>query len=205
MLTGRKVFLTFFGIVNRTAVYIIIRSHNRAKDAAIYLHMSSNMVDPDYIDTKLNWNTDSLYPHGKDCLLIIVPRQSQIGNLFTTVAKHGDIQTIGIVLAMFVLLRIIIQKSPFDQWFLIIFKTLQVFLAQGHMVNHNAAEATWSNNLRGFSLFGITTISAIICKSMINVEHGEIDTIKDLIASNLSVAVPDTLQHQFDAFATNLE
>lgn len=163
------------------------------------------MVDPDYIDKTLKWKTDRLYPHGKDCLLIIVPRQYQVGNLFTTVVKNGDIQCIGIVLSMFVLARIIIEKALLREWFLVTFKTLQLFLSQGHVLNHNTAESAWSTLLRGFSLFGITTISAIICKNMISVQHKELDTIDDLIASNLSVAVPETLQHQFDVFAANLQ
>lgn len=167
--------------------------------------MSSNMVDPDYIDSALNWNTDQLYPHGKDCLLIIVPRQYQIGNFFASFLKNGDIQSIGIALSMFVFVRILIQKAFFHEWFLIAFKTLQQFLVQGNMLNHNAVEAAWSNILRGFSVFGITAISAILYNSLINVQHSEIDTIEDLIASNLSVAVPDTLHHQFQVFSTNLQ
>lgn len=167
--------------------------------------MTANMVDEDYIDNALNWNTERLYPHGKDCLLIIVPRQYQVGNFFTTVVKHGDIQSIGIVLTIFVLVRIIIRKAHFNEWFLIAFKTLQMFLVQGDILNRNSVEAAWSNILRGFSLFGITAVSAILYKSLINVEHGEIDTIEDLIASNLTVAVPDTLFHQFQVFSTNLQ
>lgn len=163
------------------------------------------MVDPDDIDNELNWSTQRLYPHGKDCLLIIVPRQYQVGNFFTRFVKHGDIQLIGVVLTMFVIVRIIIRKAFLDEWFLIAFKTLQMFLVQGEIANRNAVEAAWSNILRGFSLFGVTAISAILYKSLINVEHGEIDTIEDLIASNLSVAVPDTLSHQFQVFSTYLE
>lgn len=175
------------------------------QDPNIDLHMSSNMVDPDYIDDALNWPTDRLYPHGKDCLLIIVPRQYQLGNFFARIVKHGDIQSIGVVLMMFVLARIVIRKAYVDEWFLIAFETLQMFLVQGTIINRNAVEAAWSNILRGFSVFGITAISAILYKSLINVEHGEIDTIEDLIASNLSVAVPDTLSHQFQVFSTNLQ
>lgn len=163
------------------------------------------MVDRDYIENDLNWHTDRLYPHGKDCLLIIVPRQYRVGNFFTRVVKHGDIQSIGIVLTMFVFVRILMRRAFLDEWFFIAFKTLQLFLVQGEIVNRNAVEAAWANILRGFSLFGVTAISAILYKSLINVEHGEIDTIEDLIASNLSVAVPDTLRHQFQVFSTYLE
>lgn len=163
------------------------------------------MVDPDYIDKALNWSTDRLYPHGKDCLLIIVPRQYQVGNFITRVLKHGDMQSICAVLLLFVFVRIIIQKAFWYEWFLIALKTLQWFLAQGPILNRNTLEAVWSHILRGFSLFGVTTISAILYNSLINVQQGEIDTIEDLIASNLSVAVPDTLAHQFNIFSKNLQ
>ncbi|KAJ6640547.1 CD9 antigen [Pseudolycoriella hygida] len=180
-----------------------ICSFNRtADDANIYLHMSSSMVDPDYIDRE--WNTDKLYPHGKDCLLVIVPRQYQVSNFLTRVVRRGEIQSIAIVLTFFVLVRIIIKKAFLDEWFLIAFKTLQVFLSQGGIFNHNGLEAAWSNILRGFSLFGITAISAILYNCLIKVQHGEIETIEDLIASNLSVAVPNTLSHQFQVFSTSL-
>lgn len=163
------------------------------------------MVDLDYIDGVLNWSTDVLYPHGKDCLLIIVPRQYQVGNFFTRVLKHGDMQSICAALLLFVLVRIIIQRAFWNEWFLIAFKTLQWFLAQGVILDRNAIEAAWSHILRGFSLFGVTIISAILYNSLVNIQHGEIDTIEDLIASNLSVAVPDTLSHQFQIFSTNLQ
>lgn len=163
------------------------------------------MVDPDDIDHILNYSTERLYPHGKDCLLIIVPRQYQVGSFLTRVLKHGDIQSIGIVLMLFVLVRIIIQKAFWYEWFSIAFKSLQLFLAQGEISDRNAVEGAWSSILGGFSVFGITAISAILYNSLINVRHGEIDTIEDLIASNLNVAVPDTLAHQFQVFSTNLK
>lgn len=161
--------------------------------------MSPKYLEPDLKNDRFNEQTDELYPHDKECLTFFVPQQLRIQNFLKKVISHGDVQSISVALLMFVLVRIIIQRATWNDLHSITFNTIQLFLAQGKIVNRNAIEEAWANILRGFSLFAIITISAILFKSLLNVKHNDIDTIADLIASNLTIVVPQSLKSHFDS------
>lgn len=142
--------------------------------------------------------SERLYPHDMHCFLIVVLDQMKIQNFLHHVFKHGDVQSICIALLVFALIRITIQRAYVDEWFSIVFKTLQLFLVQGQIVNRNGIEAAWTVVLRGFSFIAISTTSAILFKSLVNVQPNQIDTVADLIKSNLTVFIPESLSSQFD-------
>lgn len=159
--------------------------------------MSSQWVDDDDIRAEFNSNSERLYPHDTDCLLVIVPKQLKVQNFLRKVVKHGDVQWMCSALLMLVIVRIIIQRASVDEWFSIIFKTLQFFLIQGNMFNRNAVEAAWTIILRFFSVTAIATISAILFKSLVNAQPRQIDTVEDLMAENMPVYIPESLSSQF--------
>lgn len=159
--------------------------------------MSPQVVGRDYDELNLV-TSERLYPHDKHCFLIVVPEQMNVQDFLHQVFKHGDVQSICLALLIFASLRITIQRAQLGEWVSIIFKTLQMFLVQGHIVNRNAIEAAWTNILRGFSFIAISTTSAILFKSLVNVRSHQIDTVADLINSNLTVFVPESLSSQFD-------
>lgn len=167
--------------------------------------MSSQWVDDIHdihdvhaIHAEFNPNSEILYPHDRDCLLVIVPKQLKVQNFLRKVVKHSDVQWMCCVLLTLVIVRIIIQRARMDEWFSIIFKTLQLFLVQGQMYNRNAVEAAWTVILRCFSVVAIATISAILFKSLVNVQPRQIDTVADLLAENIPVFIPESLRSQFD-------
>lgn len=162
--------------------------------------MSKFMVETNHIDDMFNLSTERLYPHDTDCLVFVVPQQIELENFFKKFMRNGNIQSICCVLLLFVVVRIIIQRAFFDQWLSITFNTLRLFLVQGRIENRNAVEVAWTNILCGYSLIAITTISAILYKSLINMQHKEIDTISELIASDLTVIVPKSVSPQLDSF-----
>lgn len=159
--------------------------------------MSPQVVS--YERDEFNLNTsEGLYPHDKHCFLIIVPEQVKVQNFLTEVFNHGDVQSICFALLMFVLFRILIQRAYLNEWLSITFKTVQLFLVQGEIANRTVVESAWSIILRGFSVIAISTISAILFNSLVNVQPRQIDTIADLISSNLTVYIPESLSSQFD-------
>lgn len=160
--------------------------------------MSPQLVDVDDKNVEFNLNTERLYPHDTDCFLVVVPKQFKIQNFLKKVILNGDVQSIFCALVAFALVRIIIQRADSDEWFSITYKTLQFFLIQGQMVNRNSIEAAWNIILRGFSVIAISTTSAILYNSLVNIQHHEIDSIEDLISSNLTVFIPESSKSQFD-------
>ncbi|KAJ6630889.1 hypothetical protein Bhyg_16545 [Pseudolycoriella hygida] len=148
--------------------------------------------------------TEHLYPHERDCLVIMVPKQSNLKNFLEKIMKNSDILSIFLALILFAIVRIIIEKSTWKQWITIFIKTLGVFLSQEEIRNANNVEVAWDMNLRGFSLFATITLSCIIYTNLVNQQPVEIDTIDDLIASNLTIHAPDFLQND-TSFMSNLK
>lgn len=160
-------------------------------------YMSPQLVDKDDTHFDFNLNLERLYPHEKDCLLVIVPKQHNIGNFLSKVFKHGDVQSICWALLVLALVRIAIQRAYLDEWFSIVFSTLQFFLSQGKISNRNSIESAWTNILRGFSVIAISTISAILFKSLVDAKPRQIDTVEDLISSKIDIFIPESLSSQF--------
>lgn len=165
------------------------------------LHLS-----PYYINKEENrkLKTENLYPHEKDCLVIMVPKQSNLEHFLQKIIKNADIQSICIALILFTIVRIIIQRPSWKQWISIFIKSLGIFLNQDTLQNETSVEVAWDINLRGFSVLATITLSVIIYKNLISKEYVEINTIEDLIASNLTIFAPNFLQND-DSFWSNLK
>lgn len=148
--------------------------------------------------------TENLYPHEKDCLVIMVPKQSHLEHFLQKIIKNSDIQSICIALMLFTIVRIIIQKPSWKLWISILIKSLGIFLNQDKIQNETSVEVAWDINLRGFSVLATIALSVIIYKNLISKEYVEINTIEDLIASNLTIFAPDFLRND-ESFWSNLK
>lgn len=148
--------------------------------------------------------TEHLYPHEKDCLVIMVPKQSKMEHFLHKIIKNPDIAAVCIALVLFTIVRIIIQKLSWKHWISIFIKSLGIFLNQATIRNESSVEAAWDINLRGFSVLATIAMSVIIYKNLISKEYVEIDTIEDLIASNLTIFAPDFLETD-ESFRSNLK
>lgn len=169
-----------------------------------HLQITGVPVKDDMVEEKLNCKTESLYPHEKDCLVVMVPKQNEFANFLRKVMKNSEIQSICIALLLFAIVRIIIQKSAWWQWLSILIKSLAIFFNQDRIPNKNGIEVAWDINLRGFSLLATIVLSVIIYKDLITTHYVEIDTIDDLVSSNLTIYAPDFFQED-DAFWSNLK
>ncbi len=145
---------------------------------------------------RINVSTEALFPHDTDCLTTIVPRQGYTNHFLRKTTKNADTIAICLALVLFIICRMNLQKEGYYQVFMISFNTIGVFLNQIRIPNDNRIKVAWDINLRGFSLLATTALSAIVFKSLITASSNEINTIDDLIESNLTIFAPDYLKNQ---------
>lgn len=162
--------------------------------ADIALHMSPYIVQSYLEDKKLNFSTEHLYPHERECVVVIVPKQKKPDDFLTKVTRNGDIQSIGLAMVTLVIVRIMIEKAPYRKWFDIGYKTFGTLFNQAVIRDDNFLESAWTNILKGFSAIATITLSAIIYNNLVNDKFSEIDTIDELVASNLTAVAPDSLK-----------
>lgn len=140
--------------------------------------------------------SEALFPHDIDCLTAIVPQQEISNHFLHKLVLYADAQAICIALLLFIVFRIILQKARWSESSTILFKTFGVFLNQNRIENDNQVKSAWEINLRGFSLLATTALSTFIFKSIITADSREINTIDNLIASNLTIYAPNYLRRQ---------
>lgn len=162
--------------------------------ASTDLYMSPSIVQDEQEDQKLNLTTEQLYPHERDCVVVIVPKQTKPDDFLTKIMRNGDIQSVGIAMLTLILIRILIERASSSRWFVIAFRTLGILFNQMIMKNSNFLESAWTNIVKGFSTIATIALSAIIYHNLVHDEYKEIDTVDELIASNLSVMAPTFLE-----------
>lgn len=162
----------------------------------IDFHLSPYEVQEDYEDQKLNLNTERLYPHELDCVVVIVPKQKQPDNFLTKVVRNGDIQSVGIAMTTLTIARMLIEKASYIKWFSIAFRSFGILFNQVTMKDNNRFESAWTNIVKGFSTITTIALSAIIYNNLVKDQYNEINSIDELIASNLTVLAPQFLEHQ---------
>ncbi|XP_037025484.1 uncharacterized protein LOC119066900 [Bradysia coprophila] len=155
------------------------------------LHLSPSFISR---DSKLK--TEGLYPHEKDCLVAMVPKQSNSEHFLEKIIREPDIQSIFLALILFAIVRMIIGKSSWKHWVSISIKSLGIFLNQDKILNKTRIEVAWDMNLRGFSVLATIALSVITYKNLMSKKYVEIDTIDELIASNLTILAPDYLKNE---------
>lgn len=153
-------------------------------------------MQEDVDDQNLNLTTERLYPHERDCAVVIVPKQKKPDDFLTKIIRNGDIQSVGIAMVTLTITRILIEKVSHRKWFAIAFRTFGLFFNQVVMRDGSSFESSWTNIVKGFSVIATTALSAIIYNNLVNDKYNEIDTIDQLIASNLTVLAPTFLQQQ---------
>lgn len=150
------------------------------------------------------FQTESLYPYSKVCAVVLVPKQLNMANFVVKIVKEPDIYSIGIAVILFAIARIILQRTIWKQWIFVLIKTWGVFWNQAKLKNVTSIEIAWDINLRAFSLFATVALSVIIFKNLMSQEYDEIDTVDQLIASNLTIVAPNFYQND-DGFWSHLK
>lgn len=109
--------------------------------------------------------------------------------------RNGDIQSVGIAMLTLTITRIVIERASYNKWFAISFRSFGILFNQVVMKDYNCLESAWTNVVKGFSTITTVALSSIIYKNLVNDQYDEIDTIDELIASNLTVLAPNFLQN----------
>lgn len=167
------------------------------------LHISPYIVQETVDDQNLNLTTEPLYPHERDCAVVIVPKQKRPDDFLAKIIRNGDIKSVGIAMVTLTILRILIERASHRKWFAIAFRTFGMFFSQVVMRDGNSIESSWTNIVKGFSAIATTVLSAIIYNNLVNDKYHEIDTIDQLIASNLTVLAPTFLRNDLQLRLSN--
>lgn len=130
------------------------------------------------------------YPHGFDCLSIVVPRSKQHEFFLHRIVGHKFTWAVMLTLLAFVFFRFCITG---EQWSTAILVTVAFFFVQNFRNNKmKPSEHLWTAFMIVFGFFSITIMSTMLYASLINNKAvAEIDTIEQLAASGLPVYVSD--------------
>lgn len=141
-------------------------------------------------------SSEALFPHDIDCFVAIVPQQDVSRNFLAKVNKNADTIAINLALLLFLVWRFYLQKENRHHVFTIIFDTVGVFFNQRQIANDNRLKVVWDIILRGFSVLATTTLSAFVFKNLIEADSMEINTVDELVTSNLRIYAADYLKYQ---------
>lgn len=155
------------------------------------LDMSSVLMDIG--DTNDENQPDYFYPHGTDCLSVLVPKSKQKNSFMFKVVRYDATLVIFITYLLFSILRIFMKCSPLSEWFLEFFKTLGFCLAQQKPRKlKSRRDYMWFSGVLVFSYLVVVLLSSILYQSLVmNQFEPEIDTVEQLAKSNLKIVVPE--------------
>lgn len=134
----------------------------------------------------------NLYPHGMDCMSVIVPKSKHHVLFIIQIAKRKALIAIAITFALFVILRSAVSGEGL---FTSLFVTLEICLAQNFIrLWDRPSECFWMVSMLAFALFSAIMMSSMLFVSLVNYEYQpEIDTMEQLVESGLTILVEDHL------------
>lgn len=149
------------------------------------MYISSSIVKPYSLNRSKLINC---YPHGFDCLSIIVPRSIYQVSIFKQLICHVFTLAVLLVFGVFVLFRFIIFK---EKWSHACMATLSMFFVQHFdRVQMKLSERILTLSMLVFILFSTTVLSSMLFKSLFkDPVMEEIDNLDELAASGLTVCV----------------
>lgn len=157
------------------------------QDADLYIRSSiMDIQDRTSKSSKLVY----LYPHGADCLSVIVPRSQQHKLFLVEFARSHAIWAIGISFLLFTVVRCAITGEGLFPSFI---GTLATLLAQNfRLLQQTRSKYLWMVFVLIFAIISTNILSSILYLSLVNFEYtSEIDTMEQLDASGLTILVED--------------
>lgn len=170
--------------------------------------MSSKFMKID--DSNQESQFEYLYPHGFECMSILVPSIRQRTNFILMVFRNETTILILITFFMFVVARIIIESTSTSGWFSEFMLTLEICLAQKFIKSPKSTrEFIWVIGLLLFALISVVILASISYKSLVEkLYESEIDTLEQLANSELNIFMtrdqPDWTDGRYDTKAQNL-
>lgn len=149
--------------------------------------MSTKLMDYGVSNIKLQF--EYLYPHGFDCISIIVPSLKRRSAFILKVIRYDATILIFVTFLIFVVARIIIECTPTSGWLSEFLVTLGICLAQKFIKSPKSArEFIWVVGLLLFAFIAIVILSSISYKSLIEKKFdSEIDTFEQLANLDLNI------------------
>ncbi len=152
--------------------------------------------------------TEFLYPYEMKCLRIVVPRIKTTQRFVEKLCNNSVVQCVCLIVLVMFISKIILNRSlrVYD-WAQTLFLIVAMLLAQKHpKVSTKLWETIWDVQVVVMVIFSTAALSAISYQTLVSVKYvPQIDTLNDLIDSNLSIYVEKSKQDIFEASAGNLE
>lgn len=156
-------------------------------------------------DTKIS---TFLYPHYKECLRIVVPLIKNERQFAEKLANHSVVQSICLSIVLMIISKIILHGScRVRNWT----HTFNVVLAELFGQKRPKAstklwEKVWTVHIFTIAIFSTALLSAISYQTLVSVKYvKQIDTLDDLIKSDLKIFVEKFRSRDFDTWGRNLE
>lgn len=144
-------------------------------------------------DLNIETDFEYLYPHGVDCLSILVPTLRRRESFMYKIVRSNAsaIVLIFVTFLIFVMVRILIQRAPICGWFEEFIVTLSIFLAQKFIRSPKSkSEFIWISGLLMFAIIAVVILSSILYQSLVvNLYEPEIDTLEQLADTDLNIVM----------------
>lgn len=130
-----------------------------------------------------------LYPHGVDCLIVLVPTLRRRESFIFQIVHESAIVLIAVTFFMYLMVRILIKCAPISGWFSEFMVTLGIFLAQKFIRSPKTTrEYIWINGLLMFAFVAVVVLSSVLYKHLVVAQYEpEIDTIQQLADLDLNI------------------
>lgn len=130
-----------------------------------------------------------LYPHGIDCMAILVPSIRHQIPFIIMIVRYDATILIFVTFFMFVVARIIIECAPTSGWFSELMLTLQICLAQKFIRSpKSTSEFIWVSSLLMFAFVAVMIMASFSYKILVEKQYEpEMDTSEQLANSDLNI------------------
>lgn len=148
---------------------------------------------------------ESLYPHNRECLAIIVPTTSTPINSFVLKFIHSNVlKVIAAIFGILFVARIALLRSSYQIWFSDYFITMSIILQQNFVRQPKLmVEKIWIILILFFTIVTTVLLGGSIYKTLIVPQFvPNIDTLDELMASNLSILLgtDDEILHEMTIY-----
>lgn len=165
-------------------------------------------VSPQQIKGNNEEITEFVYPHYTDCLRIVVPRIKTEQKFAEKLAHNSIVQSICLTAVLMFISKIILNRSfSVHDWTHTLFSILATLFGQKRQkVSPKLWETIWNAQLLLTVIFSTAALSAISYQTLVSVKYvNQIDTLNDLIKSNLRIFVEKSKASDFKTWGSNLE
>ena len=158
------------------------------------LYMSSSLIySTDVIQNESS--PDLLYPHSRGCLVVLVPRKNKINSIVENIRYNKSIHLILWIFLMFVVVRVVLGRSSYRNWFNDVYQSVGIYFAQQHVkINQGTRlwEKMWLGAFLAFTVFTVALLASIMYRVLV-VQNGvqQIDTLAQLLKQNLTILYSD--------------